>query len=127
MLYTTYLANISNLDDDMRKILVTRWKPRKGIDIDKYNLEWKPELAPSDILLSKYKNAAMTKQEMFEEYKSNLENKLPSLRIVESIVEDIESGKDVVLICYEKDVFDCHRSVLADYISKKYNIEYKEF
>lgn len=126
MLYTTYISNMRNLPEG-KMVLITRWAP-KSLDLSKFDdATWEPILAPSDSLLASYKNGAMTKIEMLNKYKEYLDSNLATNDLILSLVEEIKEGKNVFLICYEKDVFDCHRSVLAQYISEKYNIPWKEF
>ena len=61
MIYTTYLSNLKNLpnDEKTKKYLITRWKPRNTIDVKKYNLEWAPQLAPTELTLAKYKDGSI--------------------------------------------------------------------
>lgn len=122
MLYTSYLAKLNKIPDDAIKILITQWKGI--IDIDKYNLIWKPELSPDSIHL--WKNDSMTKAEMFEKFKEQLERK-PSSDAVNEIIKYLEEDKDVYLICYCKELCECHRRLVALYISEKFNIEWKEY
>lgn len=126
MLYTSYISNMRNLPDG-KMILITRWAP-KSLDLSKFNdARWESILAPADSLLAAYKNGAMTKVEMLNKYKEYLNNSLAVNEICYEINKDIEEGKDVYLICYEKEVFDCHRSVLAQFISDKYDIPWMEY
>lgn len=122
MLYTSYLAKLNKIPDDSVKILITQWKGK--IDTDKYNLIWKPELSPDSLHL--WKNGSMTKVEMFEKFKEQLERK-PSSDVVNEIIKYLEEDKDVYLICYCKELCECHRRLVALYISEKFNIEWKEY
>ncbi len=125
MLYTTYISNMRNLPEG-KYVLVTRWAP-KSLDLSKFNdASWEPILAPSDTLLASYKNSAMTKIEMFNKYKEALSS-LACEELILSLAQKVKQGEDVFLICYEKEVFDCHRSILAQYISDKYMIPWKEY
>lgn len=126
MLYTSYISNMRNLPEG-NYILVTRWAP-KSLDLSKFDdAQWISYLAPSDSLLASYKNGAMTKAQMLEEYKENLTRSLAANEACYIIAEKVKEGKDVFLICYEKEAFDCHRSTLAQHISEKYNIPWKEY
>lgn len=125
MLYTTYISNMRNLPEG-KYVLVTRWAP-KSLDLSKFNdASWEPILAPSDTLLASYKNGAMTKIEMFNKYKEALSS-LACEELILSLAQQVKQGEDVFLICYEKEAFDCHRSILAQYISDKYMIPWKEY
>lgn len=126
MLYTSYISNMRNLPEG-KIVLITRWAP-KSLDLSKFNdAKWEPILAPADSLLAQYKNGAMTKVEMLNKYKEFLENNLAANELILSLVQEVKQGGNVFLICYEKDVFDCHRSVLAQYISDKYDIPWTEY
>ncbi len=39
----------------------------------------------------------------------------------------LEENKDVYLICYCKELCDCHRRLVALYINEKFNVEWKEY
>lgn len=126
MLYTSYISNMRNLPEG-KIVLITRWAP-KSLDLSKFNdAKWEPILAPADSLLAQYKNGAMTKVEMLNKYKEFLENNLAANELILSLVQEVRQGGNVFLICYEKDVFDCHRSVLAQYMSDKYDIPWTEY
>lgn len=126
MLYTSYISNMRNLPEG-KIVLITRWAP-KSLDLSKFNdAKWEPILAPADSLLAQYKNGAMTKVEMLNKYKEFLETNLAANELILSLVQEVRQGGNVFLICYEKDVFDCHRSVLAQYISDKYDIPWTEY
>ena len=126
MLYTSYISNMKNLPEG-KMILITRWAP-KSLDLSKFeDAKWESILAPADSLLAAYKNGAMTKVEMLTKYKEHLNNSLPANEICLEISKAIKEGQNVYLICYEKEAFDCHRSVLAQYISDKYDIPWMEY
>lgn len=126
MLYTSYISNMKNLPEG-KMILITRWAP-KSLDLSKFDdAQWISSLAPTDRLLASYKNGTMTKVDMLNRYKEYLTNSLAVNEILLNIANEVKEGKNVYLICYEKEPFDCHRSVLAQYISEKYNIPWKEY
>ena len=116
MVYTSYLANVKKLPNNKntKKILVTRWKPRNTIDLNKYNLEWWPQLAPSELLLSKYKDGSVNWQEYREWYLEDAERNAMFMDALEQIMELDQEGKDIFLICYEKNDLECHRSILRE-------------
>lgn len=119
MLYTTYshYTILNKLSDDMRKILIMRWVP-KFLDTSKYNLEHEPNLAPSSLLLARYKDGQINTNEFFELFKDEmLEEEFQ--KAINSVKEDLDKGKDVVLICCEKDRFTCHRHVIATILSEQ--------
>lgn len=115
MIYTTYLSNLKNLpEENSVKFLITRWKPRNTIDVKKYNLEWRPNLAPTELTLAKYKDESITWSEYRQLFiDESFENQL----FIDGLQEAMnynDEGLDVFLICYEKDDSICHRSILKE-------------
>ena len=126
MLYTSYISNMKNLPEG-KMVLITRWAP-KSLDLTKFeDACWESILAPADNLLASYKNGVMTKSEMLSKYKEYLDNSLAVNEICYQLAEEIKGGKNVYLICYEKAAHDCHRGVLAQFISDKFSIPWKEY
>jgi uncharacterized protein YeaO (DUF488 family) len=116
MLYTTYLSNIKNLPDneDVVKILITRFRPTTTFNPKKYNLIWRPSLAPSEYIFARYKDGLMNWQEFREEYIEQASTSSEFEKSFYEIKEYLDEGKDVFLICYEKDDLQCHRSILRE-------------
>lgn len=126
MIYTSYLANVKNLPTNMKKILVIRWKPRNTMNPEKYNLEWWPQLAPSELLLSKYKDNSIDWHQYREMF---IEESYTNVMFIDALEQIIELNKtqDICLICYEKNDLECHRSLIREILKQKYNIDSKEF
>lgn len=116
MLYTTYLSNVKNLPDneDVVKILITRFRPTSTFKPEKYNLIWRPPLAPSEHLFARYKEGTMSWSEFRETYIEQASTSKEFEKSFYEIKKYIEEGKDVFLICYEKDDMQCHRSILRE-------------
>ena len=111
MIYTTYLSNLKNLanDDKTKKYLITRWKPRDTIDVNKYNLVWAPQLAPTELTLAKYKDGSIDWKEYRQRYiDESFDNPL-FIDGLKEIVNYNNEGYDIFLICYEKNDTICHR------------------
>ena len=116
MIYTTYLSNLKNLpnDEKTKKYLITRWKPRNTIDVKKYNLEWAPQLAPTELTLAKYKDGSIDWKEYRQRYiDESFDNPL-FIDGLKEIVEYNDKGYDIFLICYKKDDSTCNRSILKE-------------
>lgn len=128
MIYTSYLSNLKNLpnDENTKKILIIRWRPRNTIDLEKYNLEWWPQLAPSELILSKYKDGSIDWKQYRQMYLEDAERNIMFIDALQQIIELNDEGKDVFLICYEKNDLMCHRSILRE-ILKYNNIDSKEY
>ena len=126
MIYTSYLANVKKLPTNMKKILVIRWKPRNTMNPEKYNLEWWPQLAPSELLLSKYKDNSIDWHQYREMF---IEESYTNVMFIDALEQIIELCKtqDICLICYEKNDLECHRSLIREILKQKYNIDSKEF
>ena len=122
MLYTTYLRKINEIPDTAVKILIMQYK-QKGLD--KYELEWIPELAPADFNAYKFESK-ITKQDMFNNYKNQLERS-PAKEKVDYIISLLEKNVDVYVICCEKDLSECHRRILAQHITDLSGFEWEEF
>ena len=116
MIYTTYLSNLKNLpnDDMTKKYLITRWKPRNTIDVKKYNLEWAPQLAPTELTLAKYKDGSIDWKEYRQRYIDESFSNPLFIDGLKEIVEYNDKGYDIFLICYEKNDSTCHRSILKE-------------
>lgn len=129
MIYTTYLANVKNLpnNENTEKILVIRWKPRNTIDLNKYNLQWWPQLAPSELILSKYKDGNIDWQQYRKMFIEDTNNNKMLQDALEQIVKLDDNNKEIFLICYEKNDLECHRSILRQILKEKYNKDSKEF
>ena len=128
MIYTTYLSNLKNLpnDDMTKKYLITRWKPRNTIDVKKYNLEWAPQLAPTELTLAKRKDGSIDWKEFRQRYINESFENLLFIDELEEIIELNSKGYTIFLICYEKDDTICHRSILREILEYN-NQECKEY
>lgn len=103
-LRTGYLAKYNDYPDDEEKILVMRGR---GND----------ELAPSEQLLEMWKNGEID----WEEYKSIFRDEMcaeESIERMREIAKKLLNGKNVRLICYEKEP-PCHRFVLKRLILRE--------
>lgn len=124
MIYTTYLSKLKDIPDNAIKVCISRKPPAKET-LEKYNCMHALSLAPTQWILNKYKEHGD-----FEKFKKSFIRE----REVITVEENAEIAKilrlckenDVYLICYEKDHTKCHRSIVAELISKKLNIPWEE-
>lgn len=113
MIYTSYFGNMKRLGSDCVPIAISATIP------DGINCLHLKKLAPTYDTLMKYRKdgdwddyCRRYKEETLSKFKPN------------SIVDDIKSlagsttGKDIVLLCYEKDYTRCHRSLVADFLTQ---------
>lgn len=122
--YTGYYANWRNYSsDNFVTVAISRYLPNNV----KVGAVCK-SLAPSENLLSRYKNDKVTKTEYVLEYIDALcvlrdSGKLS--KILEKIKKNFPE-KDVVFLCYEKKGEFCHRQTLAIFLKNFYGLEVKE-
>lgn len=122
MLYTSYISNIKNIPDNMRKIIVMRYMP-KSLKDPKYNLEWMPSLAPSEDLLNNYKSKGLTFSMFNSSFVEELLTRKDAKDSIENILKDLNQGNEICLICCEKDYMLCHRTIVRHLITGTYNAE----
>ena len=129
MIYTTYISKMDKIPKKAIKILIVRYPP-KDFNVLKYEkLYFVSALAPSISLLNSYKNSKQTDED-WKKYVTEFVNEMTVRQdMIDAIkkVARLAKDMDVYLICYEKDYTRCHRTILAKYIEKLYNIKYKEF
>ena len=87
------------------------------------------ELAPSKELFTWYINNK-NKVDWFDDYKKIYLNQLKvnkkALNTLSEIREMLDSGKNVCLMCFCKDVTKCHRSLVGNlFVKKGYEVIYK--
>lgn len=124
MLLTTYFSNINKIPEDYIKLVITRFPP-KWFDISKYPSTYLVKsLSPSQELLLEYKrnNDWCWYVENFYNEMDHREDMVKILRRLSNILHE---GKNVCLICYEKDYERCHRSLIGHYFQKE-GIEWRE-
>lgn len=73
------------------------------------------ELAPSRETLNNFKYNGGSEEQYTREYLQQLE-KLGYSRVVKMIAD---SGRKVILMCWESDGVFCHRHLLADWLNQK--------
>lgn len=128
-IYTSYFANIKNLEKDgIVPVAICAMVPSwfDGINIG--------SVAPSKDILFEHKKSAHSKEDD-ERYKQRYYNEiLVAYRfhpeyIIDFIerVSDSAGGKDIALVCYEKPGDFCHRHLLAEWLKERTGIEIKEW
>ncbi|HEX6294901.1 MAG TPA: DUF488 family protein [Nitrososphaeraceae archaeon] len=97
-------------NSDGIRILITRYWPR-GIRKENFD-KWYKEFSPSKNLLKNYKEGRIDFQ-LFEKLFRNeiMENK-NIIDICQNIAKEAVNGKEVTLLCYEKDESNCHRKLI---------------
>ena len=120
MLYTTYFSNLQYIQKDDVVMVITLYPP-KWLDQNKYPvIEY---FAPSPELFESFHNRKDISFDEFEEQfiRETLEN---NPKIVDLV--NLSKVVNVILVCYEKDGTSCHRQIIARWLKKHFNVEWKE-
>lgn len=113
--YTSYYANVNSFPETFSFYCISRTMPAK-VYTNIYHIN---EAKPSWYILKAYKNQTIT----FEKYKElYIAEKTEYLDI---IYNQLKSNS--VLLCWEKDYTYCHRSILAELLNKRYNLNIIEW
>ena len=125
MLYTTYFSKMNKLPKDCINLIITRFPP-KWLDVNKLDKTIViKKLSPYESTLLQYK-----KDNDWDKYVVNftkqMKNGADMITTLEKIAKQVSDGKDIALICYEKDYIHCHRYLLAQKLKDDYGIEWKE-
>lgn len=96
---------------DGARILITRYWPR-GIKKEHFD-RWHKELSPSRDLLKKYKNNKIDFQTFERLFLEEIE-KSNAIDICKEIVNKSIKGKNITLLCYEKDEEICYRKFVKN-------------
>lgn len=113
-LYTSYFAKIKQ--GKGIKISVARFNPKwlNPTDID----EWFRDLAPSIDLLNNYKNGKINWNEYTKRYNEYITEGYFTNPIINKMICTIENtldnGRDITIYCYEKPTDNCHRHLLGN-------------
>lgn len=114
MIYTSYLGNLKNIPDEIKKVSIMRYTPDWSKEyIDKIDLN----LAPSKTLFDNYKNKEISPAA----YKRGYLDELSKL----DISKVAKKYNDSVLLCTCKLGNMCHRHLLTEYLLKN-NIKIAE-
>lgn len=109
-IYTSYYANMRNIDQSKYKLIsVSKFMPQ-GIDMPKFAI-----LCPDLELLRRYKNHEINEDGYRREYITNQLNFINKLNVVNFLLQ-ISEGKDIVFMCYEAPGKFCHRGILTEWL-----------
>ena len=119
MIYTSYFANIKNLPETICTISIAGNAP------DRYDGIQYKKLAPKYWFFEKYKEDS-DEQFYTEAFNREVLGALEAHKVIAEL-ENLASGKDICLLCYEKPCEFCHRHLVAKWLEEKLNIEVKEY
>lgn len=124
MLYLNYLSNIDNTPKGVQKYLVVRIPPKHFNPYQYSDIHHKPQLSPSRELLLASKNGDIPFEEFKNRFLKEINTRYDLKQAIRELVDTLQSGKSVCLVCYEEQSEDCHRKLIADYLKKEYGIDY---
>lgn len=122
-IYTSYYTKAAKLDEDdfvfvQISLSSPKWFP--------HNLVKFLSLAPTWDLLNSYKSGEIEFEEQYDKKYYEILNSLDKNKIIAKLNWLKEkTNKNVVLLCWEKDRNECHRSLLANWLDIGV-IEYNE-
>lgn len=107
-IYTSYYAMYIKVDPAWQCVAISNSVPN-FIFIPKFK-----ELAPSWSLVNGYKNKELNREQFEQKYLQQIHLYVGPEKLKEMILS--LNNANVVLMCYESNPNECHRSVLAHYI-----------
>lgn len=113
-LYTTYFGNRNNFPESGRIYSIVR-KPLSLPNIECF--------APSLDLLCSYKSKRIDFRKFADLYLQELINNEDAIKTFDSLLEVLNQGEDIILVCYEKSNEYCHRRLLAE-VFMHYGVNY---
>jgi len=117
MIYTSYYANLKNIDPNITTISISLYPPQY-IKTD-FHIK---ELCPNPSLLHSYK-----KEPSEKDYISRFNKQLDNVDLKSILDPILDKEKDIVLLCYEKPSDFCHRQLVAERIESLYNMNVQEY
>ena len=118
-IYTSYFANLKNLEkDDIVPIGICCYPPKwfKGPNLR--------AIAPSPDILEKCKSSHA---EYEKRYRTEVLSLFKDANILLERISFLSGGKDAALCCYEKPSDFCHRHILAKWLEGQTGIKVEEF
>ena len=111
-LYTTYFSKMKKAVGI--KISITRFPPR-WLDLDKENMINMKELSPSSNILMGYKNGEIDWEMYTSLFIIEMQTRDDMKWGLNKVKSLLDEGKNVSIVCFEKDRNVCHRSLICDY------------
>ena len=115
--FTTYFAKLRKLDNKITPVSIARYTPKW------YTGKTCKMLAPSAETLMGYKDSGDWK--IFQnKYLEELGRLDPNE--VNDELKKLSGSKDIALVCFEKEYFECHRSICAKWLNDSLGIRVRE-
>ena len=110
MIYTGYYSGLTRIVGNITKVQVSNSAP---VPVD---VRFEKAIPDWAFIVKPYKDGLITKEEYEERYILQLDKFRENILGVAEYFNS--TGKDYILLCYEKPGDFCHRHILADYINK---------
>lgn len=110
MIYTGYYGGLTRIVGDIAKVQVSNSAP---VPVD---IKFEKAIPDWAFIVKPYKDGLITKEEYEQRYTLQLNKFRENILGVTKYFSS--TGKDYILLCYEKPGDFCHRHILADYINK---------
>ncbi len=117
-IYTSYIGMAKNIPDDIIKVSISLYPP-KFVKFKNYRL-----LAPSESIFIEYKSGKIGEDGYIRRFKNEILKPLNIEKVIKDLME-LSGGKDIVLLCFEKDKF-CHRHIVSEWFNEN-GIECEEW
>ena len=122
LLYTSYLAQLDKLPDDIGKLVITRYPPGwvnfdETLDENENGTCLAKPLSPGENILNDYKQDGDWSRYV-RRFKKQMETWRPTVRYIEALVSYMDRDNDIILLCFEKDYKRCHRSLVAQKVEE---------
>jgi uncharacterized protein YeaO (DUF488 family) len=128
-LWTTYLSNIATHKGPIIEYIAKntdRANPNRLVFIPKFVMRNRGNnaVAPTEELLKKYKNGEASWAAYRFVYESLLLSDEAYSWMDETAME-VNEGRQVILVCFEKNDEHCHRRLLAERIQGLFSVDYR--
>ena len=118
-IFTTYFSKVSRLPAGIVPVSISLWPPRGWTGCAM------PSLAPSKSILTEYKN-----NPDWPRYVDRFQSEILARRDPAQILAQLQQltgGRDAALVCFEREPAQCHRSLVAQWLSANGAGEIKEW
>lgn len=102
---------------ELREGYIAKWKEYPK-DEEKVRVARPSHLAPSQALLDLYKRGRLKWFQYVNRYRNEIAHNSVAQKMIWGIIQHLEGGKNVRLICYEKQP-PCHRFILMSIIKER--------
>ena len=118
-IYTSYFGFSKSIPSEITPVSIAKFSPKwfNGREIK--------ILAPSKKLLWQTKQGKITEEEYARQYMAQIREVFNPQGLLEKLETEF-SGKDIVLLCFEKKGEFCHRRLLAQWIEGESGLTIKE-